>query len=123
MGHRRRAGRPAIGTLIWYFAKRADVLAAVGRQPFAPPGWYPEPGRRDRVLGPGVGHEAIGRAVQEEQRRVARAGREQRWAPESDTAARTAVVGASALLKATWAAVMAGPADVPAMAIRVGSIP
>jgi Protein of unknown function (DUF2510)/Phospholipase_D-nuclease N-terminal len=33
-----------IGTLIWYFAKRADVLAAAGRQPFAAPGWYPEPG-------------------------------------------------------------------------------
>ena len=34
----------AIGALIWHFAKRADVLAAAGRPPSPPPGWYPEPG-------------------------------------------------------------------------------
>jgi hypothetical protein len=33
-----------IGALIWYFAKRNDVRAAVGRVPAPPPGWYPEPG-------------------------------------------------------------------------------
>ena len=33
-----------IGTIIWYFAKRKDVLALAGRQPLPPPGWYPEPG-------------------------------------------------------------------------------
>ena len=32
----------AIGALIWHFARRRDVLAAVGRAPLAPPGWYPE---------------------------------------------------------------------------------
>jgi hypothetical protein len=31
-----------IGALIWQFAKRADVLAAAGRVPNPPPGWYPE---------------------------------------------------------------------------------
>lgn len=34
----------AIGALIWQFAKRAEVLAAAGRVPSPPPGWYPEPG-------------------------------------------------------------------------------
>ena len=34
----------AIGTLVWWFAKRNEVLAAVGRAPGPPPGWYPEPG-------------------------------------------------------------------------------
>jgi len=33
-----------IGALIWRFAKRNDVLAAAGRIPAPPPGWYPEPG-------------------------------------------------------------------------------
>jgi uncharacterized protein DUF2510 len=33
-----------IGALIWRFAKRAEVLAAAGRIPAPPPGWYPEPG-------------------------------------------------------------------------------
>ena len=33
-----------IGALIWYFAKRSEVLAAGGRRPAAPAGWYPEPG-------------------------------------------------------------------------------
>ncbi|HWC10756.1 MAG TPA: DUF2510 domain-containing protein [Acidimicrobiales bacterium] len=33
-----------IGALVWRFAKRAEVLAAAGRLPPAPPGWYPEPG-------------------------------------------------------------------------------
>ena len=33
-----------IGALIWQFAKRRDVLAAAGRMPLPPPGWYPEPG-------------------------------------------------------------------------------
>jgi hypothetical protein len=33
-----------IGGLIWHFAKRQDVLAAAGRIPAPPPGWYPEPG-------------------------------------------------------------------------------
>lgn len=33
-----------IGALIWYFAKRSDVLAAEGRVLPPPPGWYPEPG-------------------------------------------------------------------------------
>jgi len=33
-----------IGGLIWQFAKRKDVLAAAGRIPNPPPGWYPEPG-------------------------------------------------------------------------------
>ncbi|HEV7526848.1 MAG TPA: DUF2510 domain-containing protein [Acidimicrobiia bacterium] len=32
-----------IGALVWQFAKRAEVLAAAGRIPQAPPGWYPEP--------------------------------------------------------------------------------
>ena len=32
----------AIGALIWHFARRRDVLAAAGRAPRAPPGWYPE---------------------------------------------------------------------------------
>jgi uncharacterized protein DUF2510 len=32
----------AIGALIWHFARRGDVLAAAGRAPLAPPGWYPE---------------------------------------------------------------------------------
>ena len=32
----------AIGALIWHFARRKDVLAAAGRVPAAPPGWYPE---------------------------------------------------------------------------------
>ena len=32
----------AIGALIWHFARRADVLAAAGRTPLAPPGWYPD---------------------------------------------------------------------------------
>jgi hypothetical protein len=34
----------AIGALIWQFAKRGEVLAAAGRTPPPPPGWYPEPG-------------------------------------------------------------------------------
>jgi hypothetical protein len=29
--------------LIWHFAKRREVLAAVGRFSAPPPGWYPEP--------------------------------------------------------------------------------
>jgi hypothetical protein len=33
-----------IGALIWRFAKRNEVLAAAGRIPAPPPGWYPEPG-------------------------------------------------------------------------------
>jgi|HubBroStandDraft_4_1064222.scaffolds.fasta_scaffold52878_2 hypothetical protein len=33
-----------IGALIWFFAKRSEVLAAAGRIPAPPPGWYPEPG-------------------------------------------------------------------------------
>ena len=33
-----------IGALVWHFAKRSDVLAAAGRVPPPPPGWYPEPG-------------------------------------------------------------------------------
>lgn len=33
-----------IGALIWQFAKRTDVLAAAGRIPSPPPGWFPEPG-------------------------------------------------------------------------------
>jgi hypothetical protein len=33
-----------IGALVWRFAKRSDVLAAAGRIPTPPPGWYPEPG-------------------------------------------------------------------------------
>jgi hypothetical protein len=33
-----------IGALVWRFAKRDDVLAAVGRIPAPPPGWYPEAG-------------------------------------------------------------------------------
>jgi hypothetical protein len=33
-----------IGAIIWYFAKRKDVLAAAHRVPSPPPGWYPEPG-------------------------------------------------------------------------------
>ena len=32
-----------IGALIWRFAKRAEVLAAEGRIPAPPPGWYPDP--------------------------------------------------------------------------------
>lgn len=32
-----------IGALIWLFAKRRDVLAAEGRVPPPPPGWYPNP--------------------------------------------------------------------------------
>jgi hypothetical protein len=31
-----------IGALIWRFAKRGDVLAAAGRMPPPPPGWYPD---------------------------------------------------------------------------------
>ncbi len=31
-----------IGALIWHFAKRSDVLAAQGRIPAPPPGWYPD---------------------------------------------------------------------------------
>ena len=33
-----------IGALVWWFAKRSQVLAATGRIPAPPPGWYPEPG-------------------------------------------------------------------------------
>lgn len=33
-----------IGALVWRFAKRAEVLAAAGRLPAPPPGWYAEPG-------------------------------------------------------------------------------
>jgi len=33
-----------IGALIWQFAKRDEVLGAVGRVPSPPPGWFPEPG-------------------------------------------------------------------------------
>jgi hypothetical protein len=33
-----------IGALVWRFAKRSEVLGAVGRVPTPPPGWYPEPG-------------------------------------------------------------------------------
>jgi hypothetical protein len=33
-----------IGALIWLFAKRSSVMAAAGRIPTPPPGWYPEPG-------------------------------------------------------------------------------
>ncbi len=33
-----------IGALVWWFAKRSEVLAATGRIPPPPPGWYPEPG-------------------------------------------------------------------------------
>jgi hypothetical protein len=33
-----------IGGLVWQFAKRSDVLAAAGRVPSPPPGWYPVPG-------------------------------------------------------------------------------
>jgi hypothetical protein len=33
-----------IGALVWHFAKRSDVVAAAGRIPTPPPGWYPEPG-------------------------------------------------------------------------------
>ncbi len=32
-----------IGALIWQFAKREEVVAAQGRLPLPPPGWYPEP--------------------------------------------------------------------------------
>ena len=32
-----------VGALVWYFVKRTDVLAAAGRVPGAPPGWYAEP--------------------------------------------------------------------------------
>jgi hypothetical protein len=31
-----------IGALIWRFAKRNEVLAAAGRVPAPPPGWYPD---------------------------------------------------------------------------------
>jgi len=33
-----------IGALVWWLAKRSEVLAATGRIPAPPPGWYPEPG-------------------------------------------------------------------------------
>ena len=33
-----------IGALIWQFGKRSTVLAAAGRMPPPPAGWYPEPG-------------------------------------------------------------------------------
>jgi hypothetical protein len=33
-----------IGALVWRLVKRNDVLAAVGRIPAPPPGWYPEAG-------------------------------------------------------------------------------
>lgn len=33
-----------IGALIWQFGKRSTVLAAAGRMPATPAGWYPEPG-------------------------------------------------------------------------------
>ena len=33
-----------IGALVWRFVKRNDVLAAAGRVPAPPPGWYPEAG-------------------------------------------------------------------------------
>jgi len=33
-----------IGTIVWYFAERAKVLAAAHGIPAPPPGWYPEPG-------------------------------------------------------------------------------
>jgi hypothetical protein len=33
-----------IGAVIWQLVKRAEVLAAAGVMPQAPPGWYPEPG-------------------------------------------------------------------------------
>ena len=33
-----------VGALIWRFAKRREVLAAAGRIPAPPAGWYPEPG-------------------------------------------------------------------------------
>lgn len=29
-----------VGAIVWYFVKRTDVLAAAGRRPGAPPGWY-----------------------------------------------------------------------------------
>lgn len=32
-----------VGAFVWQFAKRDDVLAAAGRLPAAPPGWYPDP--------------------------------------------------------------------------------
>ena len=32
------------GALVWWFAKRNDVLAAAGRISAPPPGWYPEAG-------------------------------------------------------------------------------
>ncbi|HEX2193332.1 MAG TPA: DUF2510 domain-containing protein [Acidimicrobiales bacterium] len=32
-----------IGALVWRFAKRDEVVAAAGRVPAPPPGWYPEP--------------------------------------------------------------------------------
>jgi hypothetical protein len=34
----------AVGALVWHLAKRAEVLAAAGRVPAAPAGWYPEAG-------------------------------------------------------------------------------
>lgn len=33
-----------IGAIIWWLAKRRDVLDAVASLPVAPPGWYPDPG-------------------------------------------------------------------------------
>jgi hypothetical protein len=33
-----------VGALVWRFVKRNDVLAAAGRLPAPPPGWYPEAG-------------------------------------------------------------------------------
>ena len=33
-----------IGALVWQFGKRSAVLAAAGRTPPPPAGWYPEPG-------------------------------------------------------------------------------
>ncbi len=31
-----------IGALVWQFVQRGEVLAAAGRVPLAPPGWYPD---------------------------------------------------------------------------------
>jgi hypothetical protein len=32
-----------VGALVWHFTVRANVVAAAGRIPAPPPGWYPSP--------------------------------------------------------------------------------
>ena len=57
-----------IGALVWRFSKRAEVLAAAGRIPPPPPGWYPDPGGSALRWWDGVGwtdarHAGAGRPV------------------------------------------------------------